>query len=99
MEGYVFKVSDTWFVDAGEHIFPILVEENVNYAHLDGKKVYFEIGEECGGETWSPVYAKLTNMSNKSLYSDIELAIIEWNIDGTKTAGELTRKILKIMGK
>lgn len=31
------------------------------------------------------------------LYSDIEDAIIRWNIDGTKTAGHLTRKILKLI--
>lgn len=32
-----------------------------------------------------------------SLYQKIELAIISWNIDGTKTAGTLTRKILKLI--
>lgn len=31
------------------------------------------------------------------LYSAIELAIIYWNIDGTKTAGELTREIMLII--
>lgn len=32
-----------------------------------------------------------------TLYQKIELAIIRWNIDGTKTAGTLTREILEIM--
>lgn len=30
-------------------------------------------------------------------YSDIEHAIISWSLDGTKTAGTLTRKIIKIL--
>ncbi len=32
-------------------------------------------------------------------YSDIENAIMEWSIDGTKTAGALTRQIIKILKK
>lgn len=37
--------------------------------------------------------------SEDELYSDIEDAIIRWRIDGTKTAGHLTRKIMKIIDK
>ena len=36
---------------------------------------------------------------NKFLYSEIEDVIIRWNNDGTKTAGVLTRKIVKIISK
>ena len=36
------------------------------------------------------------NMENE-LYSAIEAAIIRWNLDGTKTAGELTREIISII--
>lgn len=32
------------------------------------------------------------------LYSQIEQSIIKWEIDGTKTAGELTREIMKHVG-
>jgi hypothetical protein len=35
--------------------------------------------------------------NEKQLYSDIELLIIAWNIDGTKTAGSLTRDIMKLL--
>jgi len=35
----------------------------------------------------------------KSLYSEIEYLIIDWNNDGTKTAGHLTRQIMKLLGK
>jgi hypothetical protein len=33
----------------------------------------------------------------KELYSDIEELIIRWSIDGTKTAGSLTRDIMKLV--
>lgn len=33
----------------------------------------------------------------KRLYSDIEELIIRWGIDGTKTAGSLTRDIMKLV--
>jgi hypothetical protein len=33
-------------------------------------------------------------MAEDELYSAIEIAIIRWNLDGTKTAGELTREIM-----
>lgn len=34
---------------------------------------------------------------SKDLYSDIEHLIIVWNIDGTKTAGYLTRQIMELL--
>ena len=36
-------------------------------------------------------------MDNNKLYSEIEKSIIRWNIDGTKTAGELTREIMEML--
>jgi len=41
----------------------------------------------------------MQEINNMSLYQKIELAIISWDIDGTKTAGTLTREILKIINK
>jgi len=38
----------------------------------------------------------LVNMENE-LYSAIEAAIIRWNLDGTKTAGSLTREIMLLI--
>lgn len=35
----------------------------------------------------------------KKLYKDIESSIIRWNIHGRRTAGNLTREILKIINK
>ena len=35
-------------------------------------------------------------MTKDELYSAIEAAIIRWNLDGNKTAGELTREIMSI---
>ena len=36
-------------------------------------------------------------MNSKILYSEIEHLIIQWNNDGTKTAGSLTRDIMKLI--
>jgi hypothetical protein len=36
-------------------------------------------------------------MNKDELYSAIEDAIIRWNLDGTKTAGSLTREIMSII--
>ena len=38
-------------------------------------------------------------MNKEILYSEIEHLIIQWNNDGTKTAGSLTRDIMKIKTK
>ena len=44
-------------------------------------------------------YAKLLKIRDKKdfLYSKIEHLIIEWAIDGQKTAGHLTRKIMELI--
>jgi len=36
-------------------------------------------------------------MNKDELYSVIEAAIIRWSLDGTKTAGSLTREIMLII--
>jgi hypothetical protein len=36
-------------------------------------------------------------MDEDKLYSAIELAIIRWTLDGTRTAGSLTREIMLII--
>lgn len=43
------------------------------------------------------VYNKAKSLDENELYSAIETAIIRWNLDGTKTAGELTREIVSII--
>ena len=43
------------------------------------------------------VYNKAKSLDENELYSAIEAAIIRWNLDGTKTAGELTREIMLIL--
>ena len=39
----------------------------------------------------------MKGMTEDKLYSAIENAIIKWVIDGTKTAGSLTREIMSII--
>jgi len=36
-------------------------------------------------------------MNKDQLYSEIEDLIIAWNINGTKTAGSLTREIIELI--
>ena len=43
------------------------------------------------------VYNKAKALDENELYSAIEAAIIRWNLDGTKTAGSLTRDIISII--
>lgn len=43
------------------------------------------------------VYNKAKALDENELYSAIEAAIIRWSLDGTKTAGELTREIISII--
>jgi hypothetical protein len=38
-------------------------------------------------------------MTRDELYSAIEATIIRWSLDGTKTAGFLTREIISITGQ
>ena len=38
-------------------------------------------------------------VNKQTLYSEIEQLIIRWNNDGTKTAGSLTRDIMKLFGE
>lgn len=43
--------------------------------------------------------AVFDTIDDLSLYSQIEHFIISWNIDGTKTAGTLTRQIMELIEK
>jgi hypothetical protein len=52
--------------------------------------------EELTGEP-NPLSIIVSNVDNVELYSKIEHLIIAWNIDGTKTAGHLTRQIMKLI--
>jgi|LakMenEpi03Aug12_release.lakeMendotaPanAssembly.Ray.scaffolds.fasta_scaffold5951100_1 hypothetical protein len=52
--------------------------------------------EELTGEP-NPLSIIVSNVDNVELYSEIEHLIIAWNIDGTKTAGHLTRQIMKLI--
>ena len=36
-------------------------------------------------------------MNKETLYAEIEYLIIQWSNDGTKTAGSLTREIMKLI--
>jgi hypothetical protein len=56
----------------------------------DGK--HYELVGDDEHKEWEEV-----RPANETLYSEIEHLIIRWNIDGTKTAGSLTRDIMKLI--
>ena len=98
MRGTVFGDSGIgWFIGCGDDILPIYAD-GTNLNELVGTEVEFNIGVEYEGEPIYPRYAVICK-DKKTLYSEIENSIIRWNVDGTRTAGELTREILKIIGK
>ena len=60
-----------------------------------GKKWNYPSESEDSKPRMSKVYEFLDYKNN--LYSEIESLIIHWTIDGTKTAGSLTRDIMKLL--
>ena len=67
------------------------VKENWDCIWEKDDKHYKLVGDDEHKE-WEEV-----RPSNETLYSEIEHLIIQWNIDGTKTAGSLTREIMKLI--
>ena len=56
----------------------------------------YNCGDVCKGEcNWEKI--SVIDETEKDLYSKIENSIISWNIDGTKTAGALTREIMELI--
>jgi hypothetical protein len=60
-----------------------------------GKRWNYPAQSEESRPKMSEVYGFLED--EKPLYSEIEHLIIQWNNDGTKTAGSLTRDIMKLI--
>ena len=56
----------------------------------------YNCGDVCNGECNREAISVIGE-ANKELYSEIENLIIRWNIDGTKTAGSLTREIMNLI--
>jgi phosphopantetheine adenylyltransferase len=57
----------------------------------------YRIGRQFNNE--STDYENLVNNKTNQLYSEIETLIMMWNNDGTKTAGSLTRDIMKVINQ
>ena len=70
------------------------VKENWNCIWGNDGKYYKLIGDNEHKE-WDEV--NIYKQNKQTLYSEIETLIIKWNIDGTKTAGSLTRDIMKLI--
>lgn len=80
----------------------------VDYPDCGGETIYeaspmgdgcFENGERDNylNAAKTAIFLKMTEGDNSSLYSTIELAIIDWSNNGTLTAGQLTREIIEII--
>jgi hypothetical protein len=74
-----------WLVDK-------LMKESTGYISLDALVSYTKQALEMEKE-----YTNSLKIDENKLYSDIEHAIITWTLDGTRTAGSLTREIMLII--
>lgn len=55
----------------------------------------YNCGDVCTGECREKV--SVADETEKDLYSKIESSVISWEIDGTRTAGSLTREIMELI--
>lgn len=67
------------------------VKENWDCIWENDGKLYELVGDNYHKE-WAEI-----NPFKDTLYSEIESLIIHWSIDGTRTAGSLTRDIMKLL--
>ena len=56
----------------------------------------YNCGDVCTGEC-NREEIFVVDETEKDLYSKIESSIISWSIDGTQTAGTLTREIMELI--
>ena len=63
------------------------------------KGCMYNCGDSCTGECMKPTNDGISEekMNKDTLYSEIEYLIIMWSNNGTKTAGSLTRDIMKLL--
>jgi hypothetical protein len=97
-DGNVIYIKDQYGVEL-RGITPIdllnFIDGEFDIVDSRGKKWNYPSESEDSKPRMSKVYEFLDNKNN--LYSEIEYLIIQWNIDGTKTAGSLTRDIMKLI--
>lgn len=106
--GFLNKIENEWYITYSDKSLPLYPEDALYCLDFDNGMLFdFEIIDEFSHpEKYKDVglydgitYAKLINVRDKEdfLYSKIEQLIIEWNLDGSKTAGHLTRKIMEVI--
>lgn len=67
------------------------VKENWDCIWYNNGK-YYELVGDSEHKEWEEVH-----LLKDTLYSEIESLIIHWSIDGTRTAGSLTREIMELI--
>jgi hypothetical protein len=75
------------------------VKENWDCIWEKDGKHYKLVGDNEHKE-WEEVHTHketMNKMNSEIIYSEIEYLIIQWNNDGTKTAGSLTREIMELI--
>ena len=97
-DGNVIYIKDQYGVEL-RGITPIdllnFIDGEFDIVDSRGNKWNYPSESEDSKPKMSNVYEFLDVKNN--LYSEIEHLIIQWNIDGTKTAGSLTRDIMKLL--
>jgi len=83
------KNSEELRKDFTESLEP-LIEDKI--AQEDPEIVDFYMGVCC-----SITEEYIKSLADNKLYSEIEDLVIRWSNDGTKTAGHLTRQIIKLI--
>lgn len=106
MKGIIFKdVDGTWKVQVSEKVY-LLHPKDHDFAWRFNDGQLYEVYElwEClshdkthFGKGCNCKSNLIECMTIRSLYSQIEYYLIDWNLNGKKTAGTATREILHMM--
>jgi hypothetical protein len=60
--------------------------------------IYKKVKVMCNCNSDNKIGCKCVSIEDADkLYSDIELLVIKWNNDGTRTAGSLVREIMSLL--
>lgn len=105
MKGIIFKEDDVWKVRIDDNVFLLHPKDNdVAWRFNDGQSYEVSTLWECPhydgthfGKGCSCKTGLIEYMTIRSLYSQIEYYLIDWSLNGKKTAGTATREILKMM--
>lgn len=93
------KMRDEGFHYCFKHYSSFIEIEDPKFHEL--RKAYLSAADELSNYVDRRLVelVELEEQSSDPLYSQIENAIIGWSIDGTKTAGSLTRDLIELINR